>query len=145
MNKVFLVGNVGKDPEVKYLDQGKVVATFPVATTERGFTAPDGTVVQPQTEWHKVVAWGHSAKFAEQYIKCGNKVFIEGKLSTRSWVDSAGVTRYSTEVVVVNLEGMTSRIPLARWISLDSGSSRSRYKTVPCSVGRSMPARHNSG
>lgn len=106
MNKVFLVGNVGKDPEVKYLDQGKVVATFPVATTERGFTAPDGTVVQPQTEWHKVVAWGHSAKFAEQYIKCGNKVFIEGKLSTRSWVDSAGVTRYSTEVVVVNIEGM---------------------------------------
>ncbi|MEE1062694.1 MAG: single-stranded DNA-binding protein [Paludibacteraceae bacterium] len=108
MNKVFLVGNVGKDPEVKYLDQGKVVATFSVATTERGFTAPDGTVVQPQTEWHKVVAWGHSAKFAEQYIKCGNKVFIEGKLSTRSWVDSAGVTRYSTEVVVVNLEGMTA-------------------------------------
>ena len=111
MNKVFLVGNVGKDPEVKYLDQGKVVATFPVATTERGFTAPDGTVVQPQTEWHKVVAWGHSAKFAEQYIKCGNKVFIEGKLSTRSWVDSAGVTRYSTEVVVVNLEGMTAGNP----------------------------------
>ena len=111
MNKVFLVGNVGKDPEVKYLDQGKVVATFPVATTERGFTAPDGTVVQPQTEWHKVVAWGHSAKFAEQNIKCGNKVFIEGKLSTRSWVDSAGVTRYSTEVVVVNLEGMTAGKP----------------------------------
>ena len=111
MNKVFLVGNVGKDPEVKYLDQGKVVATFPVATTERGFTAPDGTVVQPQTEWHKVVAWGHSAKFAEQYIKCGNKVFIEGKLSTRSWVDSAGGTRYSTEVVVVNLEGMTAGKP----------------------------------
>ena len=111
MNKVFLVGNVGKDPEVKYLDQGKVVATFPVATTERGFTAPDGTVVQPQTEWHKVVAWGHSAKFAEQYIKCGNKVFIEGKLSTRSWVDSAGVTRYSTEVVVVNLEGMMAGKP----------------------------------
>lgn len=111
MNKVFLVGNVGKDPEVKYLDQGKVVATFPVATTERGFTAPDGTVVQPQTELHKVVAWGHSAKFAEQYIKCGNKVFIEGKLSTRSWVDSAGVTRYSTEVVVVNLEGMTAGKP----------------------------------
>jgi single-strand DNA-binding protein len=106
-----LVGNVGKDPEVKYLDQGKVVATFPVATTERGFTAPDGTVVQPQTEWHKVVAWGHSAKFAEQYIKCGNKVFIEGKLSTRSWVDSAGVTRYSTEVVVVNMEGMTAGKP----------------------------------
>ncbi|MBR6597515.1 MAG: single-stranded DNA-binding protein [Paludibacteraceae bacterium] len=111
MNKVFLVGNVGKDPEVKYLDQGKVVATFSVATTERGFTAPDGTVVQPQTEWHKVVAWGHSAKFAEQYIKCGNKVFIEGKLSTRSWVDSAGVTRYSTEVVVVNLESMTAGKP----------------------------------
>ena len=111
MNKVLLVGNVGKDPEVKYLDQGKVVATFPVATTEREFTAPDGTVVQPQTEWHKVVAWGHSAKFAEQYIKCGNKVFIEGKLSTRSWVDSAGVTRYSTEVVVVNLEGMTAGKP----------------------------------
>lgn len=111
MNKVSLVGNVGKDPEVKYLDQGKVVATFPVATTERGFTAPDGTVVQPQTEWHKVVAWGHSAKFAEQYIKCGNKVFIEGKLSTRSWVDSAGVPRYSTEVVVVNLEGMTAGKP----------------------------------
>ena len=111
MNKVFLVGNVGKDPEVKYLDQGKVVATFSVATTERGFKAPDGTVVQPQTEWHKVVAWGHSAKFAEQYIKCGNKVFIEGKLSTRSWVDSAGVTRYSTEVVVVNLESITAGKP----------------------------------
>ncbi|MCQ2191209.1 MAG: single-stranded DNA-binding protein [Paludibacteraceae bacterium] len=106
MNKVFLVGNVGRDPEVKYLDQSKVVATFPVATTERGFTTPDGTVVQPQTEWHRVVAWGHSAKFVEQYIKCGNKVFIEGKLSTRSWVDASGITRYTTEVVVVNIEGM---------------------------------------
>lgn len=109
MNKVFLVGNVGRDPEVKYLDQSKVVATFPVATTERGFTAPDGTVVQPQTEWHRVVAWGHSAKFVEQYIKCGNKVFIEGKLSTRSWVDSAGVTRYTTEIVVLNIEGMMAK------------------------------------
>ncbi|MCQ2188556.1 MAG: single-stranded DNA-binding protein [Paludibacteraceae bacterium] len=107
MNKVYLLGNVGKDPEVKYLDQGKVMATLSVATTDRGFTAPDGTVVQPQTEWHRVVAWGHSAKFIEQYVKCGNKVFIEGKLSTRSWVDSAGVTRYTTEIVVLSIEGMS--------------------------------------
>ena len=79
MNKVMLIGNVGKEPEVKYYEADQAVATFPLATTEKGYTLPNGTVVPDRTDWHNVVLWRGLAKVAERYIHKGDKVYIEGK------------------------------------------------------------------
>jgi|SRR5215470_609040 len=98
INKVILVGNVGKDPEVKYFDNGKAVANFSLATTERGYTASNGTQVPDRTDWHNIVLWRGLAEIAEKYIRKGSKIYIEGKLHTRSYDNGQGVKRYVTEV-----------------------------------------------
>ena len=85
VNKVILLGNVGRDPEVRYIDKNVAVANFSMATTERGFTMQNGTVVPDRTEWHNIVAWRGLADIAEKYIKKGSQIYIEGKLQTRSW------------------------------------------------------------
>jgi len=97
VNKVILVGNLGKDPEVRHLESGAAVANFSVATTE---TYKDRTTGERKdvTEWHNVVLWRGLAEVAEKYLKKGNQVYVEGKLRTRSW-EKDGVTRYTTEVV----------------------------------------------
>ncbi len=98
VNKVILVGNVGKDPEVRYLDSGVCVASFPLATSERGFTTRDGVQVPERTEWHNVVLWRGQAEVAEKYVKKGSQLFIEGKIRTRSWEDEQGVRKYFVEI-----------------------------------------------
>jgi len=98
VNKVILLGNVGKDPEVRYFDNGGAVANFTLATTERGYTAANGTQVPDRTEWHNIVLWRGLAEIAEKYVKKGSKLFIEGKIRTRSYDDMAGNKRYITEV-----------------------------------------------
>ena len=98
VNKVILVGNLGKDPEVKYTPQGTAVATITVATSEN-FKDKSGEW-QERTEWHNVVLWQRLAEIAGEYLKKGNKVYIEGRLQTRSWDDKqTGQKRYATEVV----------------------------------------------
>lgn len=97
VNKVILVGNLGKDPEVRHLENGAVVANFSMATSE-SYKDKNG-VRQTQTEWHNVVLWRGLAEIAEKFLKKGNMIYIEGKLRTRSWEDKEGVTRYTTEVV----------------------------------------------
>ncbi len=104
VNKVILVGNVGKDPEVRYLDNDVAVANFTLATTERGFTTRSGQEVPERTEWHNIVAWRHLAKLSENYIKKGMKLYIEGKIRTRSWEDQNGVKRYTTEIFADEIE-----------------------------------------
>jgi len=104
VNKVILIGNVGKDPEVRYFDNGGAVANFSLATTERGYTAANGTQVPDRTEWHNVVLWRGLAEVAEKYVRKGTKVFIEGKIRTRSYDDSAGNKRYIVEVWGENME-----------------------------------------
>ena len=104
MNKVMLIGNVGKEPEVKYYDADQAVATFPLATTEKGYTLANGTVVPDRTDWHNVVLWKGLAKIAEKYIHKGDKVYVEGKIRYRSYDDKKGMRRYVTEVYVDNLE-----------------------------------------
>ncbi|MCX6294880.1 MAG: single-stranded DNA-binding protein [Bacteroidetes bacterium] len=97
VNKVILVGNLGKDPEVRYLEGGAAVANFSLATTE---TYKDKTGNrQEQTEWHNVVVWRGLAEIAEKYLKKGMTIYIEGKLRTRSWDDKEGHKRYTTEIV----------------------------------------------
>jgi single-strand DNA-binding protein len=97
VNKVILVGNLGKDPEVRYLEGGVAVAKFPLATSE-SYKGKDGNRVD-QTEWHNVVLWRGLAEVAEKYLHKGSSVYIEGKIRTRSWDDKEGNKRYSTEIV----------------------------------------------
>jgi len=103
VNKVILVGNVGKDPEVRYLDKNVAVANFTLATTERGYTMQNGTQVPERTEWHNIVAWRASAEYAEKYIRKGAQLYIEGKIQTRSW-EKDGIKRYTTEIYVESFQ-----------------------------------------
>jgi single-strand DNA-binding protein len=96
VNKVIIVGNVGRDPEVRYTQSGRAVASFSVATSER-FQDKDGQN-QERTEWHRVVAWGRLAEICGEYLRKGKQVYIEGRLQTRSWEDKEGVKRYTTEI-----------------------------------------------
>ena len=98
VNKIILLGNVGKDPEVRYFDNGGAVANFTLATTERGYTAANGTQVPDRTEWHNIVLWRGLAEVAEKYVKKGSKLYIEGKIRTRSYDDANGNKRYISEV-----------------------------------------------
>ncbi len=103
INKVILVGNVGKDPEVRYLEGGTAVANFSIATSEN-FKDRNTGEKKSTTEWHNVVLWRGLAEIAEKYVKKGMQVYIEGKLKTRQWQDKEGATRYSTEIVGDNLQ-----------------------------------------
>ena len=101
INKVILVGNLGKDPEVRHLDNGVAVANFSLATTEN-YKNKEGERVS-QTEWHNIVLWRGLAEVAEKYLKKGANIYIEGKIRTRKWEDKDGVTRYSTEILGDNM------------------------------------------
>ena len=103
VNKVILIGNVGKDPEVRYLDRGAAIANFSLATTERGYTMQNGTQVPDKTEWHYIVLWRNLAEWAEKYIRKGMKIYVEGKLQTRTW-DREGVRHQRTEIVAENIQ-----------------------------------------
>ncbi len=107
VNKVILVGNLGKDPEVRYLEGGIAVAKFPLATSE-SYKGKDGQKVE-QTEWHNVVLWRGLAEIAEKYLHKGNSVFIEGKIRTRSWEDKEGNKRYATEIVGDNMTMLSKK------------------------------------
>lgn len=109
LNKVQLIGNVGKDPEVRYLDSGVVVATFTLATTDRGYTLANGTQVPERTEWHNIVLWRGLAETAEKYVRKGDKLYIEGKIRSRSYDDQKGVKRYIVEIFGDNMEMLTPR------------------------------------
>lgn len=109
INKVTLLGHLGKDPEVKTFDNGGVVAQFPLATTKRGFTTKDSRLIPERTEWHNVVLKNGLAKIAQQYVKKGDKLYIEGELRTRSYDDAQGVKRYVTEIVATDMEMLTPK------------------------------------
>ena len=104
MNKVMLIGNVGKEPDIRYYDADQAVATFPLATTERGYTLPNGTSVPERTDWHNIVLWRGLAKIAERYVHKGDKLFVEGRIRYRSYDDQKGVRRFVTEIMVENME-----------------------------------------
>lgn len=109
VNKVTLLGHTGKAPDFKEFDNGGCVATFSLATTKRGFTTKDGQKIPERTEWHNVVLQNGLAKVANQYVKKGDKLYIEGELRTRSYDDANGVKRYITEVVATDMEMLTPK------------------------------------
>jgi single-strand DNA-binding protein len=107
LNKVMLIGNLGKDPEVRHLESGSTVASFSVATNEN-YRDKSGEW-QTVTEWHNVVAWRQLAERAERDLKKGNRVYVEGKITTRKWQDRDGNDRYTTEVVANTLRLLDRR------------------------------------
>ena len=108
VNKVILVGNLGKDPEVRYLEGGTAVANFTLATSETYKDRNSGER-KTQTEWHNIVLWRGLAEVAEKYLKKGSQVYVDGKLRTRSWDDKDGNTRYTTEIVGDNMTMLGGR------------------------------------
>ncbi len=104
VNKVILVGNVGKDPDIRYFDNDQAVANFTLATTDRGYKTRDGQEIPDRTEWHNIVAWRGLAKIVESYVKKGTQIFVEGKLRTRSYDDQNGVKKYVTEIFADNIQ-----------------------------------------
>ena len=109
MNKVMLIGNVGKEPDVKYYDADQAVAQFPLATTERGYVLQNGTRVPDRTDWHNIVMWGNLAKIAEKYVHKGDKLYIEGRIRYRYYDDKKGQRRFVTEIYADNMELLTRR------------------------------------
>jgi len=111
INKVILVGNVGKDPEVHYIESGLAVAKFPLATSEKAYTTRDGRQVPERTEWHNIVVWRKLAEVVEKHVKKGTQLYLEGKIRSRSYEDKDGVKRYVTEIVVDVLQLLGTRPP----------------------------------
>lgn len=109
MNKVMLIGNVGKEPEVRYVDNGVCVASVLLATTERGYKLQSGVEVPDRTEWHNIVLWRGLAETIEKYVHKGDKLYIEGKIHTRNYDDRNGVKRYITEVWADSMEMLSPR------------------------------------
>ncbi|MBR4534670.1 MAG: single-stranded DNA-binding protein [Bacteroidaceae bacterium] len=109
VNKAILLGYVGKDPDVRYVDNGVCVAQLKLATKERGYTLPGGTEVPERTEWHNVILWRKLGETAEKYVHKGDLIYVEGKIQTRSYDDRQGITRYITEIWADKLELFTPR------------------------------------
>jgi single-strand DNA-binding protein len=101
VNRVILIGNLGKDPEIRSLEGGVKVANFSLATTE-SYKGKNGEKVD-QTEWHNIVLWRGLAEVAENYLKKGNSIYVEGKIRTRDWTDKDGNKRYTTEIIADNM------------------------------------------
>lgn len=109
LNRAQIIGNLGDDPKVRTIsNDGAKAASFNVATTERGYTLPNGTQVPERTEWHNVVCFGKLADVVDKYLKKGAKVYIEGKMRTRSY-DKNGIKRYVTEIYAENMVMLDSR------------------------------------
>jgi len=106
-NRVQLIGNIGKDPQIKSFDSGKTMASFSLATSD-SYTGKDGKRVE-DTQWHQVVAWGSTANYVESYLEKGNRIAVEGRLVHRSYNDKDGTTKYITEVMVNEILLLTNK------------------------------------
>lgn len=109
VNKVILIGNVGQDPKVTFYDGGNCVAQLSFATSEKGYTLQNGTQIPDRTEWHNLVFRNRLAEIVDKYVHKGDKLYIEGKIRTRSYDDQAGVKRYVTEIFVDSMEMLSPK------------------------------------
>ena len=129
VNKVILVGNLGQDPEVRYLDNGVAVANFSLATTEN-YKNKQGERVS-QTEWHNIVLWRGLAEVAEKFLKKGSSIYVEGKIRNRKWEDKEGNTRYNTEILADNMTMLGGRPSQGNEISKDPVQSTEKEDDLP--------------
>ena len=109
MNKVMLIGNVGQEPEIRYVDSDVAVARLSLATSERGYTLQNGTQVPDRTDWHTVILWRKLAKIVEEFVHKGDKLYIEGRIRYVSFNDKQGVKRMATEIWAENMEMLSPR------------------------------------
>ncbi|HEC41584.1 MAG TPA: single-stranded DNA-binding protein [Bacteroides sp.] len=142
VNKVILVGNVGKDPETRYLEGGTAVCSFSLATSE-SYRNRDGEKIT-NTEWHNVVLWRGLAEVAEKYVKKGSQLFIEGRIRTRSWDDRDGNKRYTTEIVCDNMQMLGKRADDAG-MQQESSANATSSPTQSESGGASQGSSGQSG
>lgn len=138
LNKVILIGNVGKDPEVRYFDSGAAVANFPLATSERGYTLSNGTVVPERTEWHNIVVRRDLVPFVEKWVKKGSSVYVEGKIRTRNYDDQNGSKRYVTEIHIDRIEFYSSGTRPADGTNATAQTAQSG--TAPAAAPTQQPA-----
>lgn len=130
VNKCLIIGNLGKDPEVRYSQAGAAIASFTVATTET-WKKQDGSK-EELTEWHRVVCFGKLGEICGEYLKKGSKVFIEGRLQTRKWQDKEGRDCYTTEIVAREMKMLSSR-------NGEHGSNDKANEYQPPSTGDDVP------
>ncbi len=109
VNKVMLIGNVGQEPKVTYYDGGNCVAQLSLATTEKGYTLQNGTQIPDRTEWHNLIFRNRLGEIVEKYVHKGDKLYVEGKIRTRSYDDPSGIKRYVTEIFVDNMEMLSPK------------------------------------
>ena len=133
MNKVMLIGNLGKDPEIRYTQAGSAVANFSLATTDR-WTDKQGNR-QEKTEWHDIVAFDRLADLAQNYLKKGKSIYVEGRLQTRSWEDQQGQKRYRTEVVANVIQFLDSKTSDGNSGGSRGGQARSANQQNPGTQG----------
>ncbi len=126
VNKVIIIGRLGKDPEIRYTPAGDAVATLTIATSDDWRDKNTGER-QSKTEWHRVVAWRKLAEIAGNYLKKGSQVYIEGKLQTRSWEDRDGVKRFTTEIIAQNMQ-MLDTLPKDERIDIPDKSMEEDLK-----------------
>ncbi|MDH5325204.1 MAG: single-stranded DNA-binding protein [Gammaproteobacteria bacterium] len=145
INKVILIGNLGNDPEVKYMPSGEAVTNISVATSE-SWKDKNGEQVE-RTEWHRVVFFRRLAEIAGEYLKKGSKVYIEGKLQTRKWQDQSGQDRYTTEIVANEMQMLDSRGGAAGGAPFDnnrpasqSNSQNNAQNNAPAAQSQGAPA-----
>ena len=129
LNKVILIGNVGKDPDVRYFDSGNAIANFTLATSERGYKLANGVEVPERTEWHNIVATRERALFVEKHVKKGSLVYLEGKIRSHSYDDKEGIKRYVTEIYADRID----------FYSLGTGRREGAQSTDTPSVENSTP------
>ena len=141
VNKVILVGNLGRDPEMKYTASGAAIANITVATSESWNDKQSGERVE-KTEWHRVVAFQRLAEIMGEYLKKGSQVYIEGKLQTRKWQDQNGQDRYTTEVVANDMQMLGSRGGDAGNRGQGAGSG---FRNNPPAKQQAVPADSGSG
>lgn len=144
VNKVILIGNVGRDPEVRYLDSGIAVASLPLATTDRAYTLANGTQVPERTEWHNLVLWRGLAETAEKYVHKGDKLYVEGKIRTRSYDDQTGAKRYVTEIFVDSMEMLSPRGTAAPGAAAPRSGMSQGTPAQPMAQSQATPAQDNT-
>ena len=140
LNKVMLIGNVGKDPEVRYIDSGVCTAQIALATSTPGYTLPNGTNVPERTEWHNICLWRRLAEVAERYVHKGDKLYIEGELRYRSYTDKKGLTHKVAEIWATNMEMLTPRNP-----NTAPSQSTTQSASQPTPSSPFPPSENNAG
>ncbi len=139
VNKVIIVGNLGKDPEVRYTPNGNAVCNLRIATT-RAWKSKDSGEKMEETEWHSVVLYDRAAEIAGEYLKKGRPVYIEGRLKTRKWQDKEGVDRYTTEIVSENMQLLGSREGAGGGAGASDEGAPSGYGERPAPASRPAAA-----